>query len=507
MMMKINNVTLKNFKVHHQLNFSFEEKNCLIYGENGSGKSSIYWALHSLFYYYKGIKEDIRNTYLHRKYKAESLAVDIKFNNNSKISRRDDDVSENIADIRNQNIYLIDEKELRKIINHDFYEVLQNTLQFHFPQLKLLFIYREIERKCTNITSNSERKELIQQRINADNEFKTKITTLIPYSKINNIIQNHFNQSFEISFTIKDSSIDTDNIFTPPKILIKIKDEEDNGDLLNHFNEGKLKLIGIAIYFALAKHHEIPESTFNLLILDDFMTSLDMANRKLVIQYILKEFESYQIIILTHNIQFFNLINKLLNLNNINEEWLKKKIFIRKKENIEESIIYNQSDDFITKAESALHDNDLDIAGNSLRKEFERLQNELKIILELGKVEKLSQIFESLLNSGENDYFENSHQFITKIDNKLEKIQTKLTTPSSEHWYNFVPSEIKAIQDLISDKKIGLSYTRFYQSILMHPLSHNDSDTEIFRSECERSLELVKDLKAEIEIIKDQMGL
>ncbi|MCF6245218.1 MAG: AAA family ATPase, partial [Sulfurovum sp.] len=47
--MKINSIELKNFKFHKELNFNIEKKNCIIYGENGTGKSSVYWSLVSVF--------------------------------------------------------------------------------------------------------------------------------------------------------------------------------------------------------------------------------------------------------------------------------------------------------------------------------------------------------------------------------------------------------------------------------------------------------------------------
>jgi DNA repair exonuclease SbcCD ATPase subunit len=48
--MKIKNITIKNYKFHHNLNFKITKENCLIYGENGTGKSSIYEAIKSNFY-------------------------------------------------------------------------------------------------------------------------------------------------------------------------------------------------------------------------------------------------------------------------------------------------------------------------------------------------------------------------------------------------------------------------------------------------------------------------
>lgn len=50
--MKIKKIELKNFKFHKNLDFEIHKQNCLIYGENGTGKSSIYEALYSVFKIY-----------------------------------------------------------------------------------------------------------------------------------------------------------------------------------------------------------------------------------------------------------------------------------------------------------------------------------------------------------------------------------------------------------------------------------------------------------------------
>ena len=47
-MYKISKLTLKNFKFFYgEVTINFDRKNVLLYGENGSGKSSIYWALYT----------------------------------------------------------------------------------------------------------------------------------------------------------------------------------------------------------------------------------------------------------------------------------------------------------------------------------------------------------------------------------------------------------------------------------------------------------------------------
>lgn len=80
-MYKIKSIRLINFKFFFgEKNIALDRKNALIYGENGSGKSSIYWALHCFLHstlkpnidsvrkYFVPISENeesIRNRYAH----------------------------------------------------------------------------------------------------------------------------------------------------------------------------------------------------------------------------------------------------------------------------------------------------------------------------------------------------------------------------------------------------------------------------------------------------------
>lgn len=58
-MHKIKEIRLKNFKFFYgEKTISFDRKHVLLYGENGSGKSSIYWALYTFFQ--SVFKSDVR---------------------------------------------------------------------------------------------------------------------------------------------------------------------------------------------------------------------------------------------------------------------------------------------------------------------------------------------------------------------------------------------------------------------------------------------------------------
>ena len=97
--MKIKKIIIENFKFHHHLEFEIRNNNnCLIYGENGSGKSSIYEALYSNFYYYKNIKIangiiKIRDTFLHRSFPSGDFEVNILFNNSTYLNRTDENLT------------------------------------------------------------------------------------------------------------------------------------------------------------------------------------------------------------------------------------------------------------------------------------------------------------------------------------------------------------------------------------------------------------------------------
>lgn len=394
--MKIKNIAIKNFKFHHDLEFSLNEKNTLIYGENGTGKSSIYDALYSNFYYYK--KKDIvnntvsiRDKYIHRDYLSDPLEVDVEFGDDTHLKRVDDELENNFilqeplgengqffSGLGTPNIYFANEKVLHSIIDKNFYEVANTILVEHFSNsFKLQTIYDSIERDVKNLkNTESVSEELIKRRVQNDEFCQNKINSIFPINEINKILKDDFKEQFEIEIKFENSKIESASYpyrFVPPKISISIKNIDDRGDFKNHFNEAKLKLISIAIYFALAKKYET-QNSLKLFVLDDFLTSLDMANRKLIVKYILKEFKEYQKIILTHNIQFFNLIQKLIKLNNETSIWDVKTLFTVDNT----AYIQDSAKSYLEEAKKYLQPQsfNLQIVGNFLRREFEYICHE-----------------------------------------------------------------------------------------------------------------------------------
>ena len=456
--MKIKNIKLKNFKFHHYLEFNVCE-NCLIYGENGSGKSSIYKALYSNLYYFKDKKiisnqVDVADKFTHRDFRSEDLKVEIGFSNNTSLNRLNNRV-ENSELIKNQIIYLCDEKVFRKIVSIDFYSLVENELIKHFSKLDNLLIYQKLEDKLRRVKEDRVPREILEERKELNSIFEKFFNELIPLDEINRIIKEELKEDFEIEFIIKESKI-LNKTFIRPQISIKVKNIDDKGDFKNHFNEAKLKLI----YFALAKRYET-ESKLKLLVLDDFLTSLDMANRKLIIQYILENFEEYQKIILTHNIQFYNLIIRLLKMRDEVKDWDIKNIFIRSVDNSFEALIYNKETNYIKEAENYLKENKLNEAGIYLRKEFERVVDELRQKNEVGAKEKMGNIIEQ----------------IVKLDSTTD-------------------INIKKMQKV-------LKQTKFYQESLLHSTAHNDIDRELYTKELNGAIVILKQLNKFLNVLRD----
>jgi len=514
--MRIKQVDIKNFKFHHSLPFDIKAQNCLIYGENGTGKSSIYEALYSNFYYYKNTNIandifDIVGTFQHRDY-SENTEVNILFNNQKEINRENNEVTDSEL-LENQTIYFANERLLREITEEDFYTLIQNSLKEHFPLLNNLHrIYLDWMRELNKPNNKKTSSETIEERIELDKQFKTQFFEYIPLTEINSIIKNDLNEKFQIEFNIGDSKIENKKLIYPT-IQIKVKDIDDRGDFQNHFNEAKLKLIGIAIYFALAKKYET-DSDLKLLVLDDFLTSLDMANRKLIIQYILENFGEYQKIILTHNIQFYNLILREIDTSEESEKWDIKKIFLSSLLEEETAMIRDDSISFLGNAKERLEAGDLQSSGNFLRKEFERIVQDFEILLELGKVEDMSNILDILKKP--KVYYPKPHKTIFEFIKSIEEIFGYTMDDNSKLFK--IEEKIQKIKECKIDLNraetledgtveqyslsLSLQKTNFYNGILLNPLSHNDIEIEAYRKECLNVIELLDNINKGLKKLK-----
>lgn len=109
----------------------------------------------------------------------------------------------------------------------------------------------------------------------------------------------------------------------------KITDELQNvhafNDLGKTFNEAKLNIVILVILFQMILL--TPSDKKRILVLDDIINSLDVANRGLVAKFIMTHFKDYQILLFTHNVSFYNLFSYAVSNYKFGETWQKRILY------------------------------------------------------------------------------------------------------------------------------------------------------------------------------------
>ncbi|MBF7071362.1 hypothetical protein [Aliarcobacter butzleri] len=501
--MKIKKIELRNFKFHEKLDIEINKKNYLLYGENGTGKSSIYWGIYSLFTtYFRNSAFDFEKFKKHLSNEGINLNIIIEDNISLKIPNTSYSLPSTI-NINNKNtIYFANHNFLDSFINSssDFYKLIKEELGNHFS--KLYNFSFEIENININIneTNYSEQNELRKSNIEDFIRYLNKLQL-----RSNDIITNYFYEDFLIEFNYDwgiSNALD-DYKFSAPKINIIINNLN---NLKYNFNEAKLKLASIAIFFALIKIEEEPENSLKLLVLDDFLSSLDMANRHYIIEYIFTEYEEYQIIILSHNLQFYNLIINWINTKNKSKLWTIENIYLRTRENKNESVIYANTSNYLTEAKNKLETNELAICGNLIRKEFEKNIHELEKILNLGIKQDTDKILQLIINNkptylAQNNLLEEIKKIISHckdLSNDYDNKKVQLTSKINEvhdklkNSYNQDNGFLNSI----------LNNLVFYRKILLNKSSHDNPDAEIYQKEYKHCISLLEELDSFLKELK-----
>lgn len=494
--MKINHLTINNIKFHKNLDINFSKNNCLIYGENGTGKSSIYSALYSVFkIYFRNKNFDFS------KYKNNSTDEDIYIkvnldNEELVLPNSNYNLPDSIDRDNYKTIYFANQDLLESIISHsdNFYINLYDNLKKYSSDLSSYC--EKFDQINNTITSEnySTHNELRKENIESFEEYLAHLKSLS-----NSIIKDNLKENFEIDFEYEWGISDTLNDYKYPTPEVKLRiDNRDN--LKTNFNEAKLKLVSISIYFAIIMFQEEDSNSIKLLVLDDFLTSLDMANRKYIMEYIFENFSNYQKIILTHNLQFYNLIIRALkNRKEYDTDWEIKNIFISNYLSPPESKIVSKNENYIIKAEEKLLEGEYHICGNYLRKEFERITSEFEQKLELGKASELQVIIDSIKSSDDDYYYIKPYEYFKCLKKLFKDFKEVINNGDSD------PIKVSKCRTLIGGfSQTLIDYEReleklkevinkieFYKNIAFNPSSHSDEEIEFYRKELEDSKALL----------------
>ena len=424
-MNKINQIKLKNFKFFYgEVAIELECKNALIFGENGSGKSSLYWALYTFLqsvfksdftkiqkYFLHNHPENLRNrfaqntedSYIKLIFEDEQKTITEKQISNTTVNTKTGTLIAQAV----QGSELLNYKLLSKI--HDFknpYEI--DLFPIMDKDILPFIIFREVLVRHDGAIASANAQEWwdyiktgMQPRGKMhEMPYKTFATAVEIFNielkfyfdtieaKVNEYLRK-FKQQFTISFEFKNGSYDAfvqgsttqrNHKIIAPKIIVHANfnhasipvDKQKITRPYTFLNEAKLTAIALSIRFAMLDQKlsgVAAVDTPKFLILDDVLISLDMSNREIVLDIILKEFTDFQLIILTHDRNFFELLRHRIKRFN-QENWKYIEIYECEKNGIPQPYI-KTSDTYLEKAELYFSQKEYEIAGNFLRKEAE----------------------------------------------------------------------------------------------------------------------------------------
>lgn len=431
-MAKINRIDINGFKAFPSLHtIELEGKHLLMYGENGSGKSSIFYALHCIFNSYrkpdKGKKYfDISNpqNLISRSFipKDESDKPYVAVNwadgdGNTFSSKVFEEGCEDLHELAELETYFVNHQLLNGFFNFtnsnsiNLFPIFQREIlpYKYINKQSLSLMYEQIVNEALKLGNNSPTKQINEMIDIFNRELEGFIGDI--NIAVSDIYKNHFKADREhdlsIVLTYPDVNPNPDVYFDgfrlkwdnrliknqkgelertknksliEPIIGIEIKEEENEIPKPHvYFNEAKLTAIALSIRFALLKginpadDTTPPEGSF--LALDDMLISLDMSNRAKVVDFLLKISDKYKIYLFTHDKAFFNYVCHEIQQKGKSKEWIYKRISYNYNE--QTPLIHDEHSDYLSKAKHFYEIGDYDTSAIYLRKQLEQSVGEL----------------------------------------------------------------------------------------------------------------------------------
>lgn len=513
--MRIKRIEIKNYKAFYGENeFNVEGKNLFIYGENGSGKSSLYYALKDFF---QSSSEELNyeeteNIFLTKKQKGKGF-IKVTFNPNKDGHKTDkaysvkkdkkDTYTAGDTSIRDAiklksfltYKHLLGLHHIKKDQEIDIFNLLVNGVLKHF--------------KSVAVTGSKELGELWQEALDAIAKPTEGRTYNITQKKkdVDTAI-NNFNVAFKKLFEkgspeniLKYAQPILDkfghNIEISLRYTQAIPNEEYTGIERNHvrvgvkylgkdiskphifLNEARLSAIAISVYLGMVKRH-IQGIPCKILFLDDIFIGLDLANRLPLLEILKSDFSQYQIFITTYDKPWYEFVRT--NYLNKNKVW---KCF--------------------------------EMYGGRAKKGFTiPIIKEIKGRGDNAHLDFYIQTGEDYHNAGDNKaagvYLRSAFEAILK-QFCFDKVTVRFTTQ---------PSKLKANDFWIATKKYILDNPKptkynlpqsieneidYLLPLVLNPLNHNDVNKNEHSSEITRAISALRDLKNELKGLNPTSGL
>jgi energy-coupling factor transporter ATP-binding protein EcfA2 len=404
---RLHKIEIRNFKAFREFTLNLEGRHLLVYGDNGAGKSSLYWALYTFLqsarkpknsiakYFDPGNPQNLLN--IHEKdpaAKPGEIALtlrDVATKNDTtyRISQADHDTHEEpmivkgdlasdfvtyrfffgFSDFKNPddfNIWPLFERE-----------ILPFCVGTGAAAGELEDRWRALKEASPNPnqyrgTAGAKAFRVFNGRLkNYTNSLRPIVNDISAAAQV--FYDAHFAHGDSTKITLK-LAITQDAYYSqqyalkiPPVLRFGIQSDGTEVKKPQSFmNEAKMTQLALSVRFA-ASLVNLHDSDLKLLVLDDLLVSLDMSNRMKVVEILLTDpsLANYQKVILTHDIGFFREFRRTIGPSH--PDWS----FIRLVGNPATAITCQSEKTELQKAEDYLHGHSLDEAAICLRKAAE----------------------------------------------------------------------------------------------------------------------------------------
>ena len=380
--MRITDIEIKNFKAFYgtyRIDLRKTGKNLLIYGENGSGKSSLYFAL-KLFLESGDDPshrfENDQNRFITDA--AGHIKLGLRANQWSK--QETYEWSKNVRETEDELIIeasrakgFLDYKDLlethyihRESNTVNVFNLLVETLLANTVNIggrSLAADWTDIQPPYPRRNAAGKIATLERQVEDFNNELENRLVELKPKaSEILDKFGHNVALNFDfprIKYNRETKKLDNQEIRLTVDLF--------NIDIPRHhhfLNEARLSAIAIAIYLSSILIQ--PEGRLKILALDDVLVGLDMSNRLPVLDILAKYFSEYQIFLTTYDKAWCEIVKQRTS----DAEWEYAEFYSEKTDEYEVPI-YVQDKPYLEKAKAYFDDNDYKACVIYLRTAFE----------------------------------------------------------------------------------------------------------------------------------------
>lgn len=372
--MRITGIEIKNFRAFYgtyHINLHKAGKNLLVYGENGSGKSSLYLALklflesseeaHQFEAYRNIFHADDGYIKLHLRADAHSKQHTYEWSRTVKETEEDPLIS--------------DASKSKGFLD---YKVLLETHYVHREEEDVNIFKLLVENLLANTVNPltnrtlSEEWETLQQvpQLEAQieifngelasrlNELQTLAAEILRKFRYDVTLALGFPG---IAYNSETKTLDNQHILLTVEFLDK--------EIPAHhrfLNEAKLSAISLAVYFAALLLQ--PESDLKVLALDDVLIGLDMSNRLPVLDILATYFPNHQIFLTTYDKVWYEVVKQRTS----EKEWKYAEFYFSKSDEAEIPV-YVEGKAYLDKAREFLTANDHKACAIYLRTAFEEV--------------------------------------------------------------------------------------------------------------------------------------